>query len=288
MKLAGAAKILGSMPALLKRNAMIVLGLAVLFVISKYRVTLLRMPPLGQDPCDAVCAFTIVMALPITALSLARAFRRYRIAPASQTQCLFLIRAQQAVVLAVFITLIAYVFALARHPSLWISAAGRSKLLAWIGTLGVASIGTQLLIRTPRPTARSGSATWKSVVVGFAVPVLILAFSPEWPIDNSSETTHILTIICAAFVVFAPMRVLLPALVPIERDEVQFSTAREWIALIFGILLGALAFWGGISKVGGAFRFAHHALLDFWVAALLIGYAVLRRPLGLGLAKAAR
>src|SRR5260370_26461340 len=99
------------MPIRLKRNAVVVFGLAALLVFAKYNLTRLMMTPLGQDPCDAVgvFAFTIVILIPL--VSLVRAFGPYRKGPASAAQCLHVIRWQQEAVLAIFITLAADTYA---------------------------------------------------------------------------------------------------------------------------------------------------------------------------------
>lgn len=229
------------MPIRLKRNAVVVFGLAVVLVFAKYNLTRLMMIPLRQDPCDAVAifAFTIIILIPL--VSLVRAFGPYRKGPASAAQCLHAIRSQQAVVLAVFITLAADTIALARHPSMWISTGSHNELLAWLGIFAAVAFAGQLLtlaaLRTLPPV---GPTRWKQATLAPALAILLLIFCPEWPSDNSSTTTHILTVVLGALVVFVPMRFLLPVFVPHESDEVHsgtalFSTTSEWCALLVGV-----------------------------------------------------
>ena len=56
----------------------------------------------------------------------------------------------EAVAPAVFMTLVADVIALAKHSSMWISAASRNRLLAWLGILAA------LLPFAPEIAAASG------------------------------------------------------------------------------------------------------------------------------------
>lgn len=271
------------MPIRLKRDAVVVFGLAALLVFAKYNLTRLMMTPLGQDPCDAVgvFAFTIVILIPL--VSLVRAFGPYRKGPTSAAQCLHVIRSQQAVVLAVFITLAADTVALARHPSMWISAGSRNKLLAWLGIFAAVVLAGQLLTLAARRTLpRVGPTRWKQAALALVLAILLLVFCPEWPSDNSSTTAHILTVVLGALVVFVPMRFLLPVLVPYESDEVHsgaalFSTASEWCSLLVGVLMGALGFWADTLKWAGALRYVRHVLA---IAPLLVAYAFLGEPLG--------
>jgi hypothetical protein len=270
------------MPIRLKRNAVIVFGLASLLVFAKYNPT--RLTPLGQDPCDAVgvFAFTIVMLIPL--VSLVRAFGPYRKGPASAANCLHVIRLQQAVVLAVFITLAADTVALARHPSMWISDGSQNKLLAWLGIFAAVALAAQ------RTRPRVGPTRWKRAALAPALAILVLIFCPEWPSDNSPTTAHILTVVLGALVVFVPMRLLLPVLVPYKSDEVHseaapFSTASEWCALLVGVLMGAFGFWADTHKWTGTPRCVRHVLA---IAPLLIAYAFLGEPLGFVPRKAKR
>src|ERR1700759_205720 len=95
------------MPKVLKRNAVIVLGLAALFfwsfMFAKHDPALRNIIPFGDEPYDAVGSFGVIAGMLIALLSFLRAFRPYREAPAT-AQRVYLIRAQEAAVLAVFIT----------------------------------------------------------------------------------------------------------------------------------------------------------------------------------------
>ena len=135
------------MPTRLK-NAALILGMVVVLVLAKYNLP--RVTPFSQDPRDAVWAFAFVTIALIVVVSVVRAFRPYRNGPASAAQWIFVIRSQQAVAPAVFMTLVADVIALAKHSSMWISAASRNRLLAWLGILAA------LLPFAPEIAAASG------------------------------------------------------------------------------------------------------------------------------------
>ena len=73
----------------------------------------------SDDPYNAVGSFGVIVRMLIALLSFLRAFRPYREAP-SMAQQVYLVRSQEAVVLAVFITLATDAVAMARYPSMWI------------------------------------------------------------------------------------------------------------------------------------------------------------------------
>jgi hypothetical protein len=137
------------MPTRLKHAALI-LGMAVVLVFAKYNLP--RVTPFIQDPCDAAWAFAFFTIALIVVVSIVRAFRPYRNGPASAAQRIFGIRSQQAFVLAAFMTLLADVIALARHPSMSISAASRNRLLASLGILAAIVFVMQLVILAAQRT----------------------------------------------------------------------------------------------------------------------------------------
>ena len=141
------------MPKVFRHNAIIVFGLAALFYCSfmfaKHDPMLRRAIPFGDDPYDAVGSFGVVVGVLIALLSLVRAFRRYRPA-ASITQQIYLLRAQQAVILAVFITLASDAIAMARHPGMWNRLESRTSLIALLGGMVIFSVTVQVFIKPLR------------------------------------------------------------------------------------------------------------------------------------------
>lgn len=271
-----------SAPTSLKRNSAAVFGLITVLLITKRSLVLLKVPPLRSDPCDAVGAFALITIAFVVVVS---SFDRYRKGPLSALQGLYDLRSQQAVVLAVFITITADAVALGRHPAIWISVVSPIHLFALLGTLAVVAVATQLLIfvaqRTP---TQAGSTRWRRVAFTALLAIAVLIFCPEWPIDNNSTTAHILTVAIGALVLLVPMRLLLPELVPYRsdghRESSVASAAREWMSLVAGVLMGAFGFWVNARNSGGALRHMHLAVVVLAIAGLLVAYSFLGAPLG--------
>lgn len=288
------------MPKVLKRNAVIVLGLAALFywsfMFAKHDPGLRNVIPFGDDPYDAVGSFAVIVGILIALLSLFRAFRPYRDAP-SRAQRVYLVRSQEAVVLAVFITVATDAVAMARHPAIWIGAASRGKLIALLSVLVLITAAVQLLIRAAQEELGGfGMRRWVVPASVTLLAVLILAAYPEQLINRTA--THLLTVVAADLLLFALMRVLLNALVPYasdgERTEKpsargRFRTAgQRWIiALLAGITIGAFIFWTEMGEGSSALPWAREVFvasvyIALGLAGILIAYAFLGEPLGLG------
>src|SRR5215472_3517665 len=268
------------MPISFKRDAIVFVGLAAVLVWAKYNIVLLEVPPLRADPCDAVGAFAFTVVILIPLISLVRAFGPHRKDAVLTAQCLHLIRSQQALVLAVLVTLAADAIALARHPSMWIGAQSYDKLLVWLGIFSAVALGGQLLTRAAQRTLpRVGPTPWKHAALAPALAILLLVFCPEW--DGLSTTGHVITVVLGALVALAPIRFLLPVLVPPELDEERratalFRTGSEWGALLVGVLMFAFGFWAYAHKWAGVLRYMRPVLA---LAAPLIAYAFLGAPL---------
>jgi hypothetical protein len=209
----------------------------------------------------------------------------------------YLIRSQVAVVLAVLITLVADVIAMARNPSMWIGAASRNWLIALLGGMAVVTVAVQLLIRASQEKPpEGGMQRWIPAAIATLLAILVLALYPEQLINGTA--THLLTVVAGDIVLFAPMRPLLNALVPYKADQGsiettpargRFSTAgQRWgIVLVVGGLIGAFVFLGEMSEGGGAppmgrLVFVASVFISLGLAGLLIAYAFLGKPLGLG------
>ena len=289
------------MPQPLKRNALIVFGLAILFwcsfMFAKHDPRLRSIIPFGDDPYDAVGSFGTIVGMLIALLSLVRAFRPYRTQPPNNAQRVYLVRSQQAVILAVLLTLLADTIAMARHPSLWASAVSSRKLIVLLGGVAVIALAVQLLVRNSLArVADTRSRPWGRAVFTALLVTFVLAVYPEQLIHRTG--THLLTVVIGAFVLFASMRVLLTSLVPYKRHERLTGTAPQgtkvvtpwhrWgIVVVVGVLIGAFAFLGEMSEGGGPMPlirmlFVASVFVGLGLAGLLIAYAFLGSPLGLG------
>ncbi len=132
-------------------NSAVLIALTGLFVFAIYNLARLRIPPFRLDPCDAVmhfALFTMMFAL----IGSLRAFLPYRETLAFQARNTYVLRSQQAAALAVVIGFLAYVVALTRHPSMWVSAEWRTELLAWMGASAVVAIAMELLVLGTQPS----------------------------------------------------------------------------------------------------------------------------------------
>ncbi len=288
------------MPKPLKRNAVIVFGLAILFywsfMFAKHDPALRTIIPFGDDPYDAVGSFAAISGVLLALLSMVRAFRPYG-KPPSEAQRVYLIRSQHAVVLAVLMTLAADVIAMARHPHLWAGTASRNLLIALLAGLGVVAFGVQRLIRLPQPEAPvTGSARLGKALLPAMLALLVLAIYPEDLIRYFIP--HLLTIIVGDCVLFAPMPLLLAWLVPYQPDAGRAATIPEgrrilsagwrWgLVAAGGIVIGVFVFLGEISEGSGSMPlvrllFVASVFIGLCLAGLFIAYAFLGAPLGLG------
>lgn len=283
------------MPAVLKRNAVIVFGLAMLFgwsfMFAKHDPALRNVIPFGEDPYDAVGSFALIAGTLIALVSLVRAFRPYHDGQPSRAQRVYLVRSQAAVVLTVLITLAADAVAMARHPSMWASSRGR--LAGLLAGVAVAAVTVQLLICGSQEKLPEGvSNRWKRAAITTLLAIFVLALYPKQLIQGTAA--HLLTVVAGAVVLFAPMRPLLTALVPYDERLTETparirlaSARRRWgLILIVGIMVGVFAFAGEMSDASSTMpllRLAFVALVfvGLGVAGLLIAYAFLGKPLGL-------
>ncbi len=258
------------MPTVLKRNAVIVFALAAFFywsfMFAKQDPALRNVIPFGDDPYDAVGSFGVIIGMLIALISFLRAFRPYREAP-SFAQRVYLARSQEAVVLAVFITLASDAVAMGRHPSMWIKAASRDRLIVLLGVLVIVTIVVQLLFRAAQEKLGGfETSRWVMPAGVTLLAVLVLASYPEQLINGT--VTHLLTVVAGAIVLFAPMRLLLNALLPyaLDGDRRETLTARgsssiagrRWIiAMLAGSMIGAFAFLGEMGEAGSALSSGH-------------------------------
>jgi len=282
-----------------KRNAVIVFGLAAFFywafMFAKHDPHLRNIIPFGTDPYDAIGSFAAIVGMMIALLSLVRAFRPYREKPPSDAQQLYLIRSQEAVVLAVLITVAADMVAMGRHPSVWVSSASRSELIVLLTSITIVALGGHWLVRNPKVQGtETGIKQRSKAVLAAVLATLALAFYPEHLIQRIS--THLLTVIIGAFLLFAVMRVLLTFFVPYCRNE-GLAAAQQcgrpltgwyrWsIVVALGALIGAFIFVGEMSEGGTQLPRIRVLLVasvyvGLAVAGLLLAYALLASPLGL-------
>lgn len=289
------------MPRDLKRNAVLVFGLAVLFswafMFAKHDPALRNIIPFADDPYDAVGSFGVIVGMLSALISLVRAYRPYPEPRPSLPERVYLVRSQLAVVLVVLATLAADAVAMARHFSSWTGAASRNTLIVLLGGLAITAIAVHLLIRAAQENLpKTDSSPWKRAATAVVLAILILVFYPERLIDGTA--THLLTVVVGAFVLFAPMPSLLTALAAYKaggaaaettRTRGRFSSSKyRWVlVLLVGLLtgVGALAAEmqeGGSLPTVGRLLFVASVYVGLATAGVAIAYAFLAKPLGFG------
>jgi hypothetical protein len=128
-----------------------------------------------QVECDCIALDGLRCAGP-----LARAFRPYRKQPPTKAQCVYLVRSQEAVALAVLLTLLADTVALARHPSLWARAVSGRELIVLLGGVAVIALGVQSVVRnSQRQMADTRSTPWGRAIFTLLLATFVLAVCPN-------------------------------------------------------------------------------------------------------------
>jgi hypothetical protein len=258
-------------PTGLWRNSVVMLILFFAHVMTNRRLAFLGVAPVGTDPCDGVNAFAFFTIVFIAIGSTLRMFSGHH--SSSPLRYLYIVRSQQAVLFAIFITFTAEIIALVRNPETWIGNRFAESLFALIGALTVVTVATLLLILvTQRNRISLSSLRWTRTILPVVIAIVVLTVCPEWPTYSPSRTAHILTVALGALVVFIPMRLFLPEIVlngsDGHRETTTLGTAGEWT-----LLLGAVA-----VVLFGFFR--HVPIFVEYLAMLFITYALLGALLG--------
>lgn len=278
------------MPLRLKRNSLFAFVLALLFwgafMFAKHDPVLRPIIPFGDDPYDAVGSFAVIVGLLIAVIALVRAFWPYRDRP-SDEQTVYLVRSQEAVALAVFVTLGADAIAMARHPALWMHAA-RGRLLCVLGIMAAAALLAHFTV-TATWQRKAPRRAWITASVVTLACALGLALYPESWIGHL--VAHLLTVLAGAVILFASMAVLLRVAVPFDAADkmARAPSPHRWgwaIVAAVGLLAGVAAFLGEMSEGVPGFSLARllfvaAVFVGLGLGGLLIAYAFLARPLGL-------
>lgn len=262
-------------PSNLWRSLLLVFGLFIAYVLVKHRLVVLRVAPVRTDPCDAVNAFAILTIAFIAFASLLRMFSSSH--PSSPLRYLYIVRSQQAVLFAIFLTCLGQIVAMVRRPAMWVGSASQIRLFALLGALTVVTLATQMLILfTERGRILLSSMRWTRTALPVVIAIVALAVCPEYPTYSSSTTAHILTVAVGGLAFLIPMRLLLAEIVLSGSgvgERPAFGTAREWVSLMGGVVAMLLAFWRPLEHT-------HIPIVVAVVGQFLIAYAVLGAPLG--------
>lgn len=253
-------------PRVYQINAVLVAVLAVAFYLffdaAKHVPALATINPFVNDPYDAIGSFGIQAAAIFAGLSLVRAFWPLLAGEPSEERRVALARTQVAALLAVLITLVGDIVALARHTSLWLGTGAGYALCGLVaGLLVLTAVVARVVCRSPHLEGRIASATpsalprvwrrWSPALVMSLVALVALALYPE-AFRDSGLHGAILTVLAGILLLFAPMRWLTLALVP-GRAAVGDDThsifgwltgnaPRVGLVLLFGLIMGALVY----------------------------------------------
>jgi hypothetical protein len=180
-------------PINLWRSPLVMFGLIIAHLIINHRLVSLRVAGVGTDPCDAVNAFAFFTIAFIAIASLLRMFGGSH--SSFPLRYLYIVRSQQAVLFAIFITFMAEIIALQRSLAMWTGIVSPIRLFALLGALIVVTVATQVLILfTQRNRISLSSMRWTRTALPVVIAIVVLAMCPEWPIYSSSTTAHILTV----------------------------------------------------------------------------------------------
>lgn len=296
------------MPSATRRSLVssaLVLALAAVFCVffqfTKQYPAFSSVNASAADPYDAIGSFGIQAAAFLGALSVLRAYRWGRDGVRSSEREASLVRTQVAAVLAVAVTLIGDAVAMLRHPSVWLGVSAGTAYAAALLAVAVmaAFVGARVLAGSPRSDhlpAPALRAAWICASVGALVFVVVLAFYPETV--TSSIPGALLTVIAGVVLLFVPVRLFTLALVPhpcaetAAPSQARRSGPRSWqwafvaaIGVLAGLALVAVelvADAGAAPPQLGQIALVGSVYVGLESSGLLIGYALLRGPLGLG------
>ncbi len=253
-------------PTGLWRNSVVMLLLLFAHVITHRKLSFMGVAPVGTDPCDGVNAFAFFTIVFIAIGSILRMVSGNH--SWSPMRYLYIVRSQQAVLFAMFITFMAEIIALIRNPRTWVGNHFAESLFGLICALTVVTIAILLLILfTQRNRISLTSLRWTRSILPVVIAVVVLSVCPEWPTYSPSRTAHILTVALGALVVFIPMRLLLPEIVlngsDDDRGTVTFGTAHELTLLVGAVAVVLLSFFRHVPIFAGnlAMLFITYALL---------------------------
>lgn len=286
-----------------KIDSLAVIGVAAafqwFFMFTKHDPGLRSLIPFGDDPYDALGSFATIVNILICPLLLWRTFRPYRAGPPSESQIHYLRRTQAAVPLAVLVTLAADGVAMARHPHMWIGNPSQNKLLAAFAAVALISAGALFVIRFSAPVAQQRKGATASSAIVAALFLSTLALYPERLIVHLS--THLLTVIIGDLLLFLPVSVLLRSLLPepAASEHLQQKTRRASVyiwtaAMAGGLAIGVWLFLAEMTEGGAAMPplrmrlFVASVYIGLTLAGTFIALVLLKRPLGLGHARAAQ
>ncbi len=165
-----------------KREALVSLLLATLYYLffqaSKHIPPLAHANPFAEDPYDAVGSFSVQLVPSLALLSCLRAFRPYHGEMQAANQRSVIAHTRMLGAIAVALTMLADIIALARHPRIWFpSSQGRFLAVASLGLLLWSAIEGWHAAEESGQSFNRHNRTLSAV--GIAAMITALALFPE-------------------------------------------------------------------------------------------------------------
>jgi hypothetical protein len=283
-------------------NAFLSLGLAgffyLFFMTTKHDAALSPIIPFALDPYDAIGSFAVETAVFLALLSVVRTIRLARLERPDVMSVVFLARTHMGVVLAVLLTLVGDAIAMLRHWSSWTGRPATMELVLWlVGMMILGSlVGISVSFAARTISVPDKPWEWKRASLGAVAMIAILAFYPEQLIHNN--VGELFTVVVGALLLFVPLwawgKALLPSPEPRpakkrENSQVRSRLVQGMVVILLSIGVGLVLVLGESTESGGGGRGIQvfHALhvigvyVGLEVAAVLIGYGLLKNHLGL-------
>ena len=270
------------------------------FQFTKHNPALSAVNASGEDPYDAIGSFGVQAAAFFGLLSVGRSlwWSRGDGQPSSR-QRLLILRAEMATVLAVVITLVGDVAAMLRHPTLWIGSSAGFEYAALLVALVVLDGAVGLFVVRASRGAYGPWAIrdWSWAGFSFFALFAVLLVYPESL--RQSVVGELFTVLVGIALFFTPLRLMLRALVPepaVQSDgegpgsALSASRGLQWaVVVVAGVVAGLLLISAEMSGGSGAapplakLLFVGSVYVGLETAGLLVGYALLRDPVGIAI-----
>jgi hypothetical protein len=191
-------------------------GFCVCFFAAKHQPGLARIAPFVEDPYDAVGSFGVQLAAVAAALSTLRALRSYGVDRLPEARTVMIVRSVVVALLAFFVTVIADIVAMIRHPGAWLPTPAGRWLAIFLGLLALSTAGgVGIVLRAARAAgAAVPPSAWRRTAAIVAAGALVLGIYPEEL--RHSVSGAILTVIVGMSLLFLEVWALALVLVPRE------------------------------------------------------------------------
>jgi hypothetical protein len=202
-----------------------------LFFEAKHRPGLTDFAPFCEDPYDSVGSFAFQLAGAAGAISMLRALRGYGAGRIPDAQALLILRGAVVALLAILVTAISDIVAMARQRDVWISSPAGQGLAVCVGIAALVTSGflgwVWRVVRRLEPAVRPHP--WRRASgIAFAGALILWLYPPEW---RHGVTGAILTAVAGMVLLFVEVWALAVVLLPrrLDRSEDLLDDARYFL-----------------------------------------------------------